>query len=237
MGAFCCAPTIEAAMPTMVDIKPCTKTWSALGSVETRFQHRGDSLRSYVLVPLLTTALLTGCSSTTLIDAPSGPPNAFVFESGTVPIGDFDPYTLAPEDYFDPCNDITEDEFRRAGFTGEIKRSTDGEIDSPLGTSVCTFRDPENLTFIGLMSVEGNRKVAEELGGVEENVVSNVLPELYAYHRGYYVSLPNTCISQVDTKRGGIAAAYYTIDESVSVDEHCRIATKAMEALYLLGNE
>lgn len=230
----------------MVYTKPFTIARNALGCVET-LSKRGDTLRTYTLAPLLAATLLAGCSSTTLIDAPSArtnaPPSdasgekAFVFESGTVPIGAFDPFTLAPEDYFDPCNDITDEEFRRAGFTGEIKRSTDGEIDSPHGTSVCTFRDPENLTFIGLMSVEGNRKVAEELGGVEENVVSKVLPELYAYHRGYYVSLPNTCISQVDTERGGIAAAYYTIDESVPVDEHCRIATEAMEALYLLGNE
>ena len=236
----------------MVYTKPFTIARNALGCVETLLK-RGDTLRTYTLASLLAATLLAGCSSTNLIDAPSAPTNgtpsdtldssdsagqkAFVFESDTVPIGDFDPFTLAPEDYFDPCNDITEEEFRRAGFTGEIKRSTDGEIDSPNGTSICTFRDPENLTFIGLMSVEGNRKVAEDLGGVEGDIVSSVLPELYAYHRGYYVSLPNTCISQVDTERGGIAAAYYTVDESVSVDEHCRIATEAMEALYLLGNE
>lgn len=204
-------------------------------------------MRTYTLAPLLAATLLAGCSSTTLMDAPSAPSNAppadssgqkaFVFESGTVPIGDFDPFALAPEDYFDPCNDITEDEFRRAGFTGEIERSTDGDIDSAYGMPVCTFSNAGEHSFISLMGASGPRSVAEEKGIIREDMKSSVIPELYAYHEGYMVSMPNVCVAQVDTERGGIAAAYYTVDESVSVDEHCRIAAEAMEALYLLGNK
>lgn len=203
-------------------------------------------MRTYTLAPLLVATLLAGCSSTTLTDAPSVPSNAppsdsagqraFVFESGTVPIGDFDPFTLAPEDYFDPCNDITEDEFRRAGFTGEIKRSTDGEIESFYGASACTFIDRETLSFIGMANVDANREVAEDQDVIQEGFSSELLPEIYAYHQGHFSSMPNTCVAQIDTEQGGIAVSYYTHDESVSVDDHCRIAAESIESLYLLGN-
>lgn len=202
-------------------------------------------MRTYTLAPLLAATLLTGCSSTTLIDAPSAPNNAppadssvsagqraFVFESGTVPIGDFDPFALAPEDYFDPCNDITEDEFRRAGFTGEIKRSTDGEIDSPHGTSVCSFFDYEIGSHITLMAIDVDRKIIEEVRNIDPGFSSEVLEDAYVYHKGPEVVPSNPCIAQLDTTRGGIGVFYYTRNENVNQEARCGMALQLLEALY-----
>lgn len=202
-------------------------------------------MRTYTLAPLLAATLLAGCSSTTLIDAPSAPSNAppadsavqraFVFESGTVPIGDFDPFTLAPEDYFDPCNDITEEEFRRAGFTGEIKRSTDGEIESPLGTSVCTFSNSEDFTEIALGFADGNREMANQSREILAQYHSELLPEIYVYNDGVAYESMQICIAQIDTVNGGIVAFFNTVDENFSFDEHCEIAVGALESLYQLN--
>lgn len=233
----------------MVYTKPFTIARNALGCVET-LSKRGDTLRTYTLAPLLAATLLAGCSSTTLIDAPSAPTNAppdssdssgasgqkaFVFESGTVPIGDFDPFTLAPEDYFDPCNDITEDEFRRAGFTGEIKRSTDGEIDSPHGTSVCTFSNSEDFTEIGLGFADGNREMANQSREMLPEHQSEILPEIYVYNDGVAYESMQICIAQIDTDSGGIVAFFNTVNESYSFDDHCEIAVGALESLYQLN--
>ncbi|OIR41228.1 DUF3558 family protein [Corynebacterium sp. NML120713] len=201
-------------------------------------------MRTYTLAPLLAATLLAGCSSTTLIDAPSAPSNAppsdsagqkaFVFESGTVPIGDFDPFTLAPEDYFDPCNDITEEEFRRAGFTGEIKRSTDGEIDSMYGTSACSFAKGDAFSSVELLSVDGNEEFARSARTLLPEFQSEVLPEIYVYNDGIDYSSLHVCIAQIDTERGAIGAFFNTVHENVSFDEHCQIAIEALESLYLL---
>nr|WP_305083260.1 DUF3558 family protein [Corynebacterium pseudogenitalium] len=225
----------------MVYTKPFTIARNALGCVET-LSKRGDTLRTCTLAPLLAAALLAGCSSTTLIDAPSArtnaPPSdasgekAFVFESGTVPIGDFDPFALAPEDYFDPCNDITEDEFRRAGFTGEIKRSTDGEIDSPHGTSVCTFSNSEDFSTIGLAMVDSAREQVSQQREILKEHSSELLPEIYVYNDGIEYATMTPCVAQIDTERGAIGTFFQTMDERVDLDEYCEIAIQNLESLY-----
>lgn len=228
----------------MVYTKPFTIARNALGCVET-LSKRGDTLRTYTLAPLLAATLLAGCSSTTLIDAPSVPTNAppsdasgqkaFVFESGTVPIGDFDPFALAPEDYFDPCNDITEDEFRRAGFTGEIKRSTDGEIDSPHGNSFCMFSEPGTFQSKGIANSDGNRSQAEQTRVMVDGIESNILPEIYVYRQEMPLVTTHPCIAQVDTMRGAIGTFFFSLDESYSFDDYCQIAVDLLEQLYLSG--
>lgn len=230
----------------MVYTKPFTIARNALGCVET-LSKRGDTLRIYTLAPLLAATLLAGCSSTTLIDAPSASSNAppessdssgasgqkaFVFESGTVPIGDFDPFTLAPEDYFDPCNDITEDEFRRAGFTGEIKRSTAGEMDSPNGTSVCTFSNSEDFSTIGLAMVDSAREQVSQQREILKEHSSELLPEIYVYNDGIEYATMTPCVAQIDTERGAIGTFFQTMDERVDLDEYCEIAIQNLESLY-----
>lgn len=207
-------------------------------------------MRTYTLAPLLAATLLAGCSSTTLIDAPSAPTNAppsdssvsagqraFVFESGTVPIGDFDPFTLAPKDYFDPCNDITEDEFRRAGFTGEIKRSTDGEINSPHGTSICMFKDLDSNWVTGLASVDVNRNMAEEMQPSSTEYGSDVLPSLYVYRNGDQVTASNPCVAQIDTIYGGIGVFVQTPNDGDGFEVLCPAAVEKLESLFLIDNE
>lgn len=205
-------------------------------------------MRTYTLAPLLAATLLAGCSSTTLIDAPSAPTNAppdssdssgasgqkaFVFESGTVPIGDFDPFTLAPEDYFDPCNDITEDEFRRAGFTGEIKRSTAGEIDSPNGASACMFKDRNTNWIVGLANVDANREMTEQTRIISSEYASEALPSLYVYNKGDLVTPSNPCVAQLDTVNGGIGIFVQTPSDEDGFDILCPAAVEKLEALYL----
>lgn len=226
----------------MVYTKPFTIARNALGCVET-LSKRGDTLRTYTLAPLLAATLLAGCSSTTLTDAPSAPSNAppsdsagqraFVFESGTVPIGDFDPFALAPEDYFDPCNDITEDEFRRAGFTGEIKRSTDGEIDSPNGASACTFKDPHTNWIVGLANVDANREMTEQTRIISSDYASDALPSLYVYNKGDLVTPSNPCVAQLDTAIGGIGVFVQTPSDEDGFDILCPAAVEKLESLYL----
>ena len=232
----------------MVYTKPFTIARNALGCVETLLK-RGDTLRTYTLASLLAATLLAGCSSTNLIDAPSAPTNAppadaagssdsagqkaFVFESGTVPIGDFDPFTLAPDDYFDPCNDITEDEFRRAGFTGEIKRSTEGELDAPPGISACMFKDDRTNWVIGLANVDANRKMTEEIRTISSSYSSNDLPSLYVYNNGDLVTASNPCVAQLDTVNGGIGVFVQTPNDGDGFEILCPAAVEKLEALYL----
>ena len=54
-------------------------------------------------------------------------PRGFQFESGFLEFGEFDPYTLG-NDIFNPCTEITEEEFAAAGFEGMCGSRTTGRI-------------------------------------------------------------------------------------------------------------
>ena len=63
-------------------------------------------------------------------------PRGFEFESGFLEFGDFDPYTLG-DDIFNPCTEITEQEFAAAGF--EAMQYDDGNNPFSRGIPSCDF--------------------------------------------------------------------------------------------------
>ena len=69
---------------------------------------------------VLVVGLLAGCVAeggdpVTEVAEPEVP--AFHFASGTLELGDFDPATLG-DDLFDPCTEISAEEYAAAGMTG-----------------------------------------------------------------------------------------------------------------------
>ena len=63
-------------------------------------------------------------------------PRGFEFESGFLEFGDFDPYAIG-DDGFNPCTEITEQEFATAGF--EQMRYYDTNDPFSNGIAVCNF--------------------------------------------------------------------------------------------------
>ncbi|WP_218141571.1 DUF3558 domain-containing protein [Corynebacterium cystitidis] len=105
---------------------------------------------------------------------PAGAVDAFHFDSGTLQLGLFDPLEVYP-DVFDPCQEITAEEFAESGYT------TDG-ITTPLanGSALsCTLLAEENIGNLDIL-LAGNLVDRDDLleqATILSDDVSDVVPE------------------------------------------------------------
>lgn len=154
-------------------------------------------------------------------------PAAFHFKSGVLEIGDFDPYTLG-DNIFDPCTEISPEEFAAAGFDN-VEPLPEEYAGLAKGLSVCTLTSHANVEseLIG----NNNSSFAElsERLQIRSEYKSKLIPSIFVYEPpgGHGLS----CYAQVDTKRGGIVASSGTSYSHASEPDICATAVANLEKL------
>lgn len=189
--------------------------------------------------------LLAGCSGPSLIDdhrSPSPTPTtaetapggggtdaaAFVFDSGVLEIGDFDPYTLG-DNIFDPCTEISPEEFAAAGFDNvepmpEEYRGLNSAITS------CFFSKHPEITAESFGNNNAARKEVEKRATLYPEYVSSELPGMYVYGPRRETALD--CYAQVDTTRGGIVSSAGGLPSYNDRESICSAAVENLERLF-----
>ena len=194
---------------------------------------------------LMACGVLAGCASEpSPIDAPPAPtassasdtesashdsvdaPAAFHFKSGTLEIGDFDPYTLG-DDIFDPCTEISPEEFAAAGFDN-VEPIPEEYAGLARGLSACEIHDSNGQFQVGFMNNNANKENIEEAGNLL-SYGSALLPTLYTH--GPVSGTGTDCFAQVDTVQGGIIAAVPGFEGYDRQEDTCGEAIASLEAL------
>lgn len=162
-------------------------------------------------------------------DSTRSEPRGFQFESGFLEFGEFDPYAIG-DDVFNPCTEITEEEFAEAGL--EQMAFDDGNNPFSRGIPSCDFggirKDGSISGFhVGVM----NRAIAEERQLVLTAYGSDLLPELYVT-RPSGIS-EGACFAQVDTARGAFKAHAGGPQSRVDRDQACAMAIENVEIVFL----
>ncbi|WCZ38434.1 DUF3558 family protein [Corynebacterium jeddahense] len=189
--------------------------------------------------------LLAGCSGPSLIDdhrSPSPTPTTaettpggggtdaatFVFDSGVLEIGDFDPYTLG-DNIFDPCTEISPEEFAAAGFDN-IEPMPEEYRGLARGLSVCDFSKHPEVPSEGFSNNNASRKEIEAQGSLYEKYRSDLLPSMFVY--GPRSGTGTYCYAQVDTLRGGLVSQIAGFEGYQSQDVTCSLAIENLENLF-----
>ena len=156
-------------------------------------------------------------------------PRGFEFESGFLEFGDFDPYTLG-DDGFNPCTEITEEEFAAARF--DQMQYDDGNNPFSQGIPSCDFGGVRADGAISGFHVGViNRAIAEERNLVLSGYTSDLLPELYVTRPGN--NSEGVCFAQVDTVRGAFKAHVGGPPPRMNRDQACAMAIENVESLFL----
>lgn len=164
-------------------------------------------------------------------DAGAENPQAFVFESGILEIGDFDPYTLGV-DIFDPCTEITPEEFAAAGFE-RVEPLPEDLQGLARGLSVCQVFGPDGLIVADFSNNNANQhKIADQVR-IYDDFSSTILPSLFTY--GPKNGTARGCFAQIDTNRGGLSAG---LPGGMNDDllTTCNAAISMLEDLYLANS-
>ena len=159
-------------------------------------------------------------------------PRGFEFESGFLEFGDFDPYTLG-DDGFNPCTEITEQEFAAAGFEG-INYGSESDTAISRGLDMCHFEVSSTNAVVGGFyggSITTDPQALSEQGLALTNHESDIIPELYV------VAPKNekhaSCFSQIDTVRGVFGTSATGPSGRITQEQACSIAVEHAERLYL----
>ena len=202
---------------------------------------------------LVACGVLAGCASEPLpIDAPPAPtasqnttestshgtdsqnsaeaPAAFHFESGTLEIGDFDPYTLG-DDIFDPCTEISPEEFAAAGFHN-VEPIPEEYAGLARGLSTCEILDSHGRPIADISNSLANREMVDDKATVFSEHTSRRIPTLFTYD----FEDPNStsCLAQVDTTRGGLSVGVPGLPGRDEREETCSRAIRIIEELHTL---
>lgn len=189
--------------------------------------------------------LLAGCSGPSLIDdhrSPSPTPTtaetapggggtdaaAFVFDSGVLEIGDFDPYTLG-DNIFDPCTEISREEFAAAGFDN-VEPMPEEYRGLARGLNSCEVSVHPAIPSEGFGNNNANRKQVDSERGVFDQYKSEKVPGMFVY--GPRSGIGTHCYAQLDTNRGGLVSEASGFEGKNSQDEVCRAAITNLESLY-----
>ena len=141
-------------------------------------------------------------------------PRGFYFKSGVLEFGDFDPYSLG-NSLFNPCTEITPDEFAAAGFP-EIIVKDEGRTFHGLNTCHLPSTEEQRDKAVTVSFGNGNttREMIEAQGLIYPDYRSELIPELFAFAANDFY--PGYCYTQIDTARGGFGASAGGDSRSVS---------------------
>lgn len=185
---------------------------------------------------LLASALLAGCSGTQQLDEPvadaataengdAQTTQAFMFESGALEIGDFDPYALG-DDLFDPCTEISPAEFAAAGFENVEPMPEELKGIFP-ARSACQIYQPSIGPEVILSSNDANFAHINETTAVFTEPGNGKVPGMFTY--GPKSGVGDSCWAQIDTTRGAIAILASLEDSS---EANCALATSYMKLYF-----
>ena len=190
--------------------------------------------------------LLVGCAEQSLIDDPTTSPTsdvnatdtdsgsqAFVFDSGVLEIGDFDPYALG-DDLFDPCTEITAEEFAAAGFDN-VKPMPEEYAGLARGLSSCDVEKHDEVPGEGFGNNNASRVEIEAQTELLTSYRSDLLPTLFVY--GPRGGISTNCYAQVDTVKGGLVSEVSGIDGFHKQETTCPIAVENLEELFITHSE
>ena len=158
-------------------------------------------------------------------------PRGFAFESGFLEFGDFDPYALG-DDLFNPCTEITLEEYAAAGFPG-IEVLYDGHWFHGLNACHIPSTEEQVTRTISSSFENGNtnRDMIEMQGLLLPQYTSELIPELFAFAANDHD--PDFCYIQVDTVRGGFGASSGGLASDVTQAEMCELTIQVFEQLFL----
>jgi len=155
-------------------------------------------------------------------------PAAFHFKSGTLEIGDFDPYALG-DDIFDPCTEISQEEFAAAGFHN-VEPIPEEYAGLAKGLKLCHFSNNPQLPAEGFAQNNASRGEVEKQVTLLPGYESVLLPQIFVY--GPVSDFGAHCYAQLDTVRGGLVSLASGWDEETSQDAICHAAVQNLEKLY-----
>ena len=201
-------------------------------------------MKRLVLLSTALCAFVSGCSSEQLLNDDTTPTvdsgtatesasekpqaQAFVFDSGVLEIGDFDPYTIG-DNIFDPCTEITPEEFAAAGFE-DVEPLPEKYAGISGGMKSCILNSDSGENSVTISNNISNRSVIEDAYGTEQKWQSMSLPEMYVFSPR--IGASTGCFAQVDTVRGAVAMLAVGIGLSSSLESNCAKAQKALETLF-----
>ena len=155
-------------------------------------------------------------------------PRGFEFASGFLEFGDFDPYTLGDEG-FNPCTEITEQEFATAGFDQMRYYDTNDPFSN--GIASCEFGgSSDDASAGGFYGGQIDRTIAEENGLILPQFTSASIPELYVIKSK--IGMEGTCYTQIDTRRGSFGTYFGGPSGRIETDRACVEAIKRAEAMF-----
>ena len=167
----------------------------------------------------------SGADQPTAADAA---PRGFEFASGFLEFGDFDPYTLGDEG-FNPCTEITEQEFAAAGFDQMRYYDTNDPFSN--GIALCDFGGlSDDASAGGFYGGQIDRAIAEEHGLILPQFTSASIPELYVIRSK--IGMEGICFAQIDTKRGSFGTHFGGPSGRIETDRACVEAIKRAEAVF-----
>ncbi|MGV0372199.1 hypothetical protein ACUY2A_02220 [Corynebacterium pilbarense] len=155
-------------------------------------------------------------------------PAAFHFESGTLEIGDFDPYTLG-DDIFDPCTEISPEEFAAAGFRN-VEVFPEEYSGLLKGLQVCDVSKHNDVLSEAFGNNNANRENIEEQIPLLSQYKSFEVPEIYVF--GPKHGMGAHCYAQIDTVRGGFVSQVTGLENNHGQDRACEIAVGNLESIF-----
>lgn len=160
-------------------------------------------------------------------------PAAFHFKSGTLEIGDFDPYALG-DNLFDPCTEISPEEFAAAGFEN-VEPFPEEYAGLAKGLKLCNFTAHSDLPAEGFAQNNAPRIEVERQVPLLSQYSSSVLPQIYVY--GPNSGIGSHCYAQLDTARGGLVSLASGWGDASTDENICTIAIQNLEELYKATND
>lgn len=156
---------------------------------------------------------------------------AFHFKSGTLEIGDFDPYALG-DNLFDPCTEISPEEFAAAGFEN-VEPIPEEYAGLARGLSACEIRNAGDLPIADIASNTADRALIGAKADIFSEYTSHVLPTLFTYD--FADPSSTSCFAQVDTVRGGLSIGVAGLPGRDTRRSTCGLAIQLMERLFSLS--
>lgn len=179
----------------------------------------------------LAAAVLSGCmgeAAEPVVEVVQPEAPAFHFASGTLELGDFDPATLG-DDLFDPCTEISAEEYAAAGMTG-VEALKDGSA-AENGAKGCMTSPSLPGTFLTVIANPANEQVlSAEEGRRVSSDYDSVAPGLFVHW--VESDAGKSCFAQVDTVRGGLAMWVSINSRRQTNDDPCALAVDSLDVLY-----
>lgn len=153
---------------------------------------------------------------------------AFHFASGDLILGDFT-YEDVAGNIFNPCEEISAEEFAAIGFETE-GAGRERQVEQIFSCPIKSVYALEGQAY-SLISGPGNFGALKGQAVLFQEYSSDEIPGLYVH--GPSRSDGDVCYASVDTERGQLSAAVGAVKSAYSQDERCAEAIQILEKLYM----